>query len=248
MIYDCVMVDDELDLLELRIKILRSKVDKFIVIESRESFTGRPKPSHVSNNLSRFLKLANTECYSIELPKGATPLQREEYQRNYIKKVLFPRSNDLTFISDLDEILPVDKLFDNSELPIVYYVMQTSYYYINNVVVEPQNHNKWVGSVRITGSITKDPQQLRMSRWQGPFIDGGYHWSFLGNPQTISNKLNNTHHQECNTPEFNNLKNIEDCIKNGKDVVGRDFKFKLEDLNKFPNQVLEYPQLILEKI
>ena len=244
MIYDCLMLDSELDLLELRMKILKDVVDKFIVIESTESFTGRPKKAHLSENLGRFLELGNIESYVIDLPKGATPLERECYSRNYVQNLLNLSNTDITFISDLDEIIPTHNLLDNLELKKVYFKMQTSYYHINNVVVEPKSHNEWVGSVRIVGKLNESPQHLRDTRWYGPFIHGGYHWSFLGSPHEISDKLHNTHHQEYNTPELNNIDKINNLIKDGKEILGRGFKFEYEPLDKFPKQILEYPQFI----
>lgn len=45
MIYDCIMFNDELDLLEIRLHH-HAFVDRFILIESTHTYSGQPKPLH----------------------------------------------------------------------------------------------------------------------------------------------------------------------------------------------------------
>lgn len=53
-VLDCFLFMDELEVLKLRLKILSPYVDKFIVVESRHTFTGLEKPLNLSENLHLF--------------------------------------------------------------------------------------------------------------------------------------------------------------------------------------------------
>jgi beta-1,4-mannosyl-glycoprotein beta-1,4-N-acetylglucosaminyltransferase len=54
MIYDVFTFFNELDLLEIRFKILNEKVDRFVLIECTETFSGKPKPLIYSENKHLF--------------------------------------------------------------------------------------------------------------------------------------------------------------------------------------------------
>ena len=41
MIYDCFTFFNELDLLDIRLNILNDYVDKFVIVESTKTFTGK---------------------------------------------------------------------------------------------------------------------------------------------------------------------------------------------------------------
>jgi beta-1,4-mannosyl-glycoprotein beta-1,4-N-acetylglucosaminyltransferase len=52
--------------------------------------------------------------------------------------------------------------------------------------------------------------------------NGGWHMSFFGGSNTISNKIKYFAHQEYNTEDNTNVDNIEKKIERGEDVFGRD--------------------------
>ena len=55
MIYDCFTFFNELDLLEIRLKILNDYVDKFVLVEAAKTHSGLPKPLYFNENKQRFL-------------------------------------------------------------------------------------------------------------------------------------------------------------------------------------------------
>lgn len=55
-IYDTFLFFNELDLLEIRLNYLADHVDKFVIVESCQTFTGNPKPFYYENNSERFKK------------------------------------------------------------------------------------------------------------------------------------------------------------------------------------------------
>lgn len=54
MVYDIFTFFNELDLLEIRLKILNDKVDFFVLIECTETFSGKPKPLYYNENKELF--------------------------------------------------------------------------------------------------------------------------------------------------------------------------------------------------
>jgi len=55
-IYDIFTFFNELDLLEMRLEMLSPYVDKFVLIECVETFSGKPKPLYYKENKDRFSK------------------------------------------------------------------------------------------------------------------------------------------------------------------------------------------------
>ena len=62
-IVDSFLFFQELDLLEIRLEYLYHKVDKFIILESCQTFTGKPKPFNFENNKDRFKKYEGKIIY-----------------------------------------------------------------------------------------------------------------------------------------------------------------------------------------
>ena len=107
MIYDCFTFFNELDLLEMRLNILKDVVDKFVLVEAGETHTGKPKPFYFKDNEDRFSAFRDRIVYvGIEsFPKGHDAWWCENYQRNEILRGLEgARPDDIVLISDLDEI------------------------------------------------------------------------------------------------------------------------------------------------
>ena len=68
---------------------------------------------------------------------------------------------------------------------------------------------------------------------------GGWHFSYLMSPKTISEKIKNSGHIEYNSSNFTNIKNIQKKIKEFKDLFDRNMRLKKVNINK------SYPQYIL---
>ena len=70
--------------------------------------------------------------------------------------------------------------------------------------------------------------------------DGGWHFSFLKQPEDISKKIKSYSHSEFNKPEFTDVKKIETRIKNRVDIFNRNYKYEKVDLDDaFPKYILE---------
>ena len=58
-IYDAFIFSNELDLLDLRLNTLNDYVDKFVIIESNITFSGKPKSLYFLENKDYFNKFKN---------------------------------------------------------------------------------------------------------------------------------------------------------------------------------------------
>jgi beta-1,4-mannosyl-glycoprotein beta-1,4-N-acetylglucosaminyltransferase len=122
-IFDCFMYYDEDLILDLRLNYLNQHVDKFIIVESTYTHSGRDRK--LLFNINKYSKFKNKIEYIVlnELPKGLmkvsetdsekeknskyilNAVKRENLQRNMITKgIELASPDDLIIISDLDEI------------------------------------------------------------------------------------------------------------------------------------------------
>ena len=114
MIYDCFSFFNELDLLEIRLNVLKDVVDKFVLVEATRTHTGRPKPLYYEENKARYAAFADRIIHVVVDDFSAAeglPTVREKawavenIQRNAIARGLIgAKPNDIIIISDLDEI------------------------------------------------------------------------------------------------------------------------------------------------
>ena len=109
----------------------------------------------------------------------------------------------------------------------------------------------------------KSPQWLRNIKTAKPafwkfykprqpqlIYEGGWHFSFLKDPEGISKKIRSYSHSEYNKLEFTNEKKIEERIKNKTDIFDRNFIYEKVDLDEtFPkyilNNIIKYQKWII---
>ncbi len=163
-IYDCFTFNNELDLLELRLKILDSVVDYFVIAEATKTHSGTSKPLFLEENKERFSRWADKIIYikvdnlppprrlyfkrlwKISSVLGLGRWRPEKYQRNQIKKGLKKcKKEDIIIVSDLDEIPNPKKFFELMEFckkgKVVLFDQKLYYYFLNGFVQEG-----WEGS------------------------------------------------------------------------------------------------------
>src|SRR5277367_3065030 len=84
-IYDCFLFFNELELLEIRLNEMYEYVDYFVLVESTESFVGKPKPLYYAQNKERFNQFNDKIIHVIvsDSFRGGY-WEREYFQRNRI--------------------------------------------------------------------------------------------------------------------------------------------------------------------
>lgn len=259
MIYDCFTFFNELDLLEIRLEELNSVVDKFVIIEAKQTHSGLKKELNFLKEKNRFAKYLNKIIYiSVDLSnspdfrnlpgyvqrdyldKNPSVWSREIYQRNCITMGLKNANpDDIILISDIDEI-PSAKSFKKItptrlKNKILSFEQNLFYYYFNYITDQ-----KWYGTKAVLFNNLNSPEEIRMSPNNYIIKNGGWHFSFLGGVEKISEKIGSFSHQEFNTKEINNKIHIKFCIDNCLDIFDRPIKFKvLKNLKILPAGIIE---------
>lgn len=116
MIYDCFLYYDEDMLLDIRLNTLAETVDRFVIVESTHTFTGKPRELHF--DIAKYPKFKDKIIYVVHdeqpIMKTITPIEvdawaNEAAQRNAIMHGLkYANDDDLILISDVDEIFTPD--------------------------------------------------------------------------------------------------------------------------------------------
>ncbi len=83
MIFDCFLFFQELDLLEIRLNYLYEYVDKFIIVESCQTFNGKQKNFNFENHKDRFDKFSNKIIYYKINDFHHTPEELYQYLANH---------------------------------------------------------------------------------------------------------------------------------------------------------------------
>ena len=82
------MLNQELDILEVRLSELFDTVDVFVVIEASVTHQGKPKPLYYRDNAQRFARFAKKiRAIAVnDLPTGDDNWAREQYQRQVLRQ------------------------------------------------------------------------------------------------------------------------------------------------------------------
>ncbi len=197
---DTILLNNELDILELRLQILDSVMDCFVIVESTVEFSGRTKPLYFEDNKSKF---ANWKDKIVHVKVTDTPdsgdnrWMREYFQRNAILRGLEEcRSHDVVFMSDVDEIPDLDAVKKNRHGG---YRQVYSMYYVNAVCTD----ENWVGTTCGYCSEYRhiSPQKMRNDRYVLPAVQpGGWHFAYLMTLEQMHRKLGAFAHAEWDTP------------------------------------------------
>ena len=171
------MFFDEEMLLDLRLNILDEFVDKFVIVES--SYTHSGKEKKLIFDINKYSKFKKKIDYIIlkDPPKGIeeissndseneisrkeilNALKRENLQRDTILNGLKDvDSNDWIIVSDLDEIPDLTKVnFNNIKNKIIFFKQKVFYYKLNLEL----KTLRWIGTKACRKKYLKSPQWLR---------------------------------------------------------------------------------------
>ena len=171
------MFYDEEMILDFRLNYLSNYVDKFIIVESM--FTHSGKKRELIFDIKKFQKFKDKIDYLVveSLPKGIEPInsydaddikeskiilnayRREHHQRNSILNLLkSAEPNDQIIISDVDEIPNLENINFNEIKNKIILFNQKMFYYKFNLILENMN---WYGSKSCKMKNLTSPQWLR---------------------------------------------------------------------------------------
>ena len=244
MIYNPFMFYDEFDLLDIRLEEMSGLVDKFVLIESDRTYTGKPKPLHFCDNSDRYAKYADRLVHIISKQTAyhtTEPWANEWSQResidDYLKAVCLP--GDTIILTDADEIVSADVIPIIRLLDLPGRLVMRNYYYWLNC----RQKGDWLWSSFCRYKDYKSARQLRQGRDERPVLtNAGWHFSYLMSPERIAEKLGAFSHSECDRPEFANIGHIEKCRREGIDLFGRPgYEYSFTDLSELPKCIRDNP-------
>lgn len=269
MVYDCFQFFNELDILKIRLNVLAPVVDKFVISEATETFSGLKKPLYYEENKELFAEFQDKIIHVVvdDTPQGDTHY-RDTFQKNAVTRgIAGCKDEDIIIFSDLDEIPNPDKIreiLQNFQEDKIYHFAQRLFYcYLNMEEVsgsllsyagefEGVEHKKWIGTKMCSYKLLRE-QNLKLGELRFPerkeigirVEDGGWHFGYMGGhgekdiKKRVQEKVISAAHQEYNSKHV--LSNVTDQIRDGKDIFGRNAQFvRCEIDDSFPKYIREH--------
>ena len=168
MVYDCISFFNELEVLEIRLNVLKDVVDRFVIVEAPWTHTGRTKELVFEKHRGRFAEFADRIEYlvcdeTIDFPEGATERERawirENVQRNaMVRGLKAAHPDDLLLITDLDEIPNpevVRRLSADPPAGVIALAMRNQNFFLNYHNV---SYPRWVAAKALVYAAFVDPR------------------------------------------------------------------------------------------
>lgn len=182
-VFDAVIFNNELDLLEIRWRELTPVITKFVILESNTTFTGQDKPLYFSENRERFAFAQSQTVYAHivgrQLKRGETPFVLEYVQRVHMDKVLQDAGitqGDLLIMADVDEIPTahtINLLRWCNGIPDVMHLQMSTYLYSFEFLMDKDT---WRPSVHVYAPGKTEYDHGRQTDLI--LADAGWHCSF----------------------------------------------------------------------
>lgn len=226
MLIDTFLYNGEEDILDLRYEVLKDKVDLFIGVEGRMTFTGIPK---VISEVPAYDRLYWSIVSDFPEASERNAWKREMWQRNWILTALNGLNVDigygdtLVMVSDVDEIPNPDDIPEHLEPgELIRFQHEFYHFNFNNHVIKDDSAKKgWscTALCRLDDLRKWYPQGVR-NQLPAKIIYSGWHLSWFHDPE---NKLKSYSHQELNKIEGSIAEKIQQRWDYGyEDVVGLD--------------------------
>lgn len=265
MVYNCVPFYNELDLLELRLHTMQDYVDKFIICEMNTTHSGKDKPFYFDQSKERFENFKSKIIHiKAESPRSDNAWDNENYQRDIMQQWLDKNceQEDLIVVQDADEILSedfMDKIagFDLSMPHIT--ELDFYRYYINAEIIGA--NQTWSSGPIFKYKFLRDNLGLTLTglrdlhpklRFLNKIIHNcGWHFTFLGGAESISEKIKAYAHQESNNDFITNIERLENALKNNQDACnpnGPPFRKIALTQEKFPKYILNNKEKFIKYI
>jgi len=253
MIYDCFPFFNEIDILKIRLNTLDGVVDKFVIYESKYTFSGNIKKFYFEENKELFKDFLHKIIHIKDEDniESLNPFERDEYQKNKIGKGLKKCSqDDIIIFSDCDEIpnpKKIKEILNDFKSDKIYHFAQSNYYFYLNLLDRSNKllsfsgefpfifNKKWLGSKLFSYKLIgkKEIVSFRYPEAKKNGIrvkDGGWHFTYMARNKedniidSIKLKIKSAAHQEFNNDLI--LNKIDDNLSKQKDIFNRRVRFK----------------------
>lgn len=202
---DCILFNDELDLLISRLRYLNSFVDEFVVIEADKTFSGRPKELIATNHLSLLQEASLNRITILRADFSALKVTsawdyENESRLQLLNYVLREAPDQRVLFCDIDEFpsheqLTILKGYENSLSEEVFSIPTPTYYrYVNLANLDEVDFRS-----SISFHVSSAPKVVEIRKTQFRVIEGepGAHLSYLSmSASLMSGKLDSFSHTE----------------------------------------------------
>lgn len=250
MIYYAFPFFDELDHLELRLRELWDVVDRFVLVESNQTFTKLPKPFHYEENKERFRwawdKITALKC--TDLPQCGDNWGRERHQRNHLGYGLLDcKPSDIVIITDADEIVRASAVEIPKHGEVLQYSMPHYYLFWNCLSDDAACIGKTM--TYETFQVLGGPELAARKHPDRVIENGGWHFAYSGGPEAIQRKLRAFCHTEFDKFPFTNAAFITGSMVLLTDPLDRGTKIIRMPLDEtFPRYLLQNQNLFADYI
>ena len=233
-ILDSFIFFNEIDIAYIHIKELYDVVDKFIIIESNKSFSGKSKELNFKNNIEKYNNLLDKILYfSIDMSNinDTNRWKYEFYQRESLQailKTLNINSNTIILHSDVDEIIYRHHLKNTKSINtilgkhnIFFYQLYDIRYYLNYIPTEfitgtfLIRYKHFKNIVNYSINIRKKfcghySTEGFKNNFKNSFLieKAGVHISFMGGNEASKYKIQSYSHSEYDNLNENRIDNI----------------------------------------
>eukprot|EP00879_Flechtneria_rotunda_P004000 GHRR01004241.1.p1 GENE.GHRR01004241.1~~GHRR01004241.1.p1 ORF type:complete len:317 (+),score=5.20 GHRR01004241.1:63-1013(+) len=251
LVYDLFIVNQELDMIEIRLRELEAVVDVFVVLESRMTFRGSKRDISFPRVLHRLpgAVIAKVRYSVLDALEGDDAWSREHYQRDALFTVALQspgvsaHAGDILLVSDVDEIpkpafIRAMKLCDGFRYPLSLHA-QLRYYAFDTLVGQSWHAPRAV--------LFSQPLQLTASEVRRlsvndvtVYLNTSWHCSYCFDTiAAFQRKLESFSHAEYDTTAIKDPHNIAQMVREGKDVL-------LRNMPKFVKETgsIDMPQYI----
>jgi beta-1,4-mannosyl-glycoprotein beta-1,4-N-acetylglucosaminyltransferase len=230
---DCVLFNDEIELLKARILYLSNYVDSFVVIEANQTFSGKRK-SLIAKDNQKILRelstkpitileadltaLGNSDAWKIE--RESRSLLITHVQREFpAQRVLFC---DLDEFPSVEQLIRLKQCESSNETTIFSIPTPTFYRYLN---LAQMDETEWKLACSFDSSHAPDVDDLRSPDYAALGGELGAHLSYLGmSADSLSSKLSSFSHTE--------LQGFEQIEEN---ILGLSDEYVVDHLGRFHN-------------
>lgn len=219
MIYDCFIMNDELELLEARLREGDGIVDRWVIVEANETHTCTPKPLYFDSNREHFAPwLSRIDYIVADLSSAMDPWSKEALQRDHISQIISKASpDDIIAVTDADELIAasswpeIERL--TNEGPVLLPMQQ---HYFNLTWATPWWGER--GRVARRKDVGVVSSFADYKGFTSRLYNAGWHLSCLGGPERVAHKLQAFAHTELSDSSWANPENCANLIKNGWDI------------------------------
>jgi beta-1,4-mannosyl-glycoprotein beta-1,4-N-acetylglucosaminyltransferase len=235
-IIDCVIFNNELNVLENRLKYLDEFVDEFVVFESDTTFSGTRKPLFANGAITELQSLVKSQItiWNPDLREIKANEYKErwpvelETRKQFIEQLSKAYPHDRIIFADVDEIpsreqvLAIRGLIHEKDFSTYGINMSQYYKYVNWRVGDAAE--KMNAAKTFIASSPPEPTLLRALNAFNDVSGEGAHLSYLGmNAKDVSKKFDDFSHSELSGQEHMELFISWVQNKYGIDHIGRYF-------------------------